>query len=162
MDAKIREMLYRVKNSAVDAGKAAGKAAGNVMEQAKLNIRIFDLNTEIDVNYKEIGKLVYSVHKGEEICSEAIQTLIEAIDDKTAQIKTIREKLDSFKASALSCPTCGKTVSAKDVYCSACGHKFTDDSCSASECSFEAACEESCETSTPSCESAGEDCTEEK
>lgn len=162
MDAKIREMLYKVKNSAVDAGKAASKAAGSVVEQAKLNLRIFDLNTEIDVSYKEIGKLVYSVHKGEEVCSEAIQTLIEAIDAKNAEIKTIREKLDAGKTSALTCPKCGRTVGAQDAYCSGCGHKFEaecccedvkKDCCTEEACEEAAVCEEACSCEeTPACD----------
>jgi len=155
MDAKIREMLYRVKNSAVDAGKAAGKMANSVVEQAKLNLRIFDLNTEIDVSYKEIGKLVYSVHKGEEVCSEAIQTLIEAIDAKNAEIKQIREKLDSNKASTLSCPKCGKAVSESDVYCSGCGYKFESECC----CDAEDTCEDTCCASEA--DSVECDCSEE-
>jgi len=155
MDAKIREMLYKVKNSAVDAGKAAGKAAGNVVEQAKINIRIFDLNTEIEMNYKEIGKLVYSVHKGEEVCSEAIQTLIESIDEKNAQIKELKEKLESFK-SGKTCPKCGKVMGEKDAYCSGCGQKIEREeaACDAASCCENDSCD--CEEAECTCEETKE------
>ncbi len=80
MDPKVRELLNKLKESALVYGKAAGKFAGNVVEQAKLNLQIFDLNTENDHATKEIGRLVYALHAGEDVCNEAVQSQIEAID----------------------------------------------------------------------------------
>ncbi|MBR6748700.1 MAG: hypothetical protein IKM07_07150 [Clostridia bacterium] len=97
MDPKVREILSKARVSAVNYGKAAGKYAGNVVEQAKINLQIFDLNTEIEVAYKEIGKLVYAVHAGEEVCNEAVQAQIEKIDSKTAQIAELRARLSGIK-----------------------------------------------------------------
>ena len=127
MDPKLKEILNKVRLSALDAGKAAGKFAGDVVEQAKLNIQIFDMNTDIEVSYKEIGKLVYAIHKGSEICPEAIESLIEVIDEKNNQIAQLREKLNSYKNASKICPVCGRTVADADAYCAGCGYKFTDD-----------------------------------
>ncbi len=145
MDPKIREMLYRVKTSAVDAGKVAGKFAGGVVEQAKINLSIFDLNSEIDVAYKEIGKLVFAVHNGEEISSEAIQSKIEEIDEKKQQVEILRKKLSGYKG-AKSCPVCGRVVSEKDVFCATCGYKFeSDTSAQADECDASCDCDDKTE-----------------
>ena len=97
MDPKVKEILSRARVSAVNYGKAAGKFVGSVAEQAKINLQIFDLNTEIEVAYKEIGKLVYAVHAGEEVCNEAVQAEIEKIDSKTAQIAELRARLSGIK-----------------------------------------------------------------
>jgi len=97
MDPKVKELLSKARASAVTYGKAAGKFAGSVVEQAKLNLQIFDLNTEIEVAYKEIGKLVYAVHTGEEVCNEAVQAQIEKIDSKTEQIAELRARLTEVK-----------------------------------------------------------------
>ena len=146
MDPKIREMLYRVKESAVDAGKVAGKFAGGVVEQAKINLSIFDLNSEIDVAYKEIGKLVFAVHKGEEISSEAIQSKIEEIDEKKQQVEILRKKLAGVKGTSKSCPVCGRSVADKDVFCATCGYKFENDSSAqADECDASCDCDDKAE-----------------
>ncbi len=135
MDPKLREILYRVKASAVDVGKTAGKFAGGVVERTKINLQIFDLNTEIDIAYKEIGKLVFAVHNGEEICSEAIQSKIEEIDAKNEQIAILRDKLSDFKNASKTCPACGKTATEKDAFCPSCGYKFqVDSTCNDDSC----------------------------
>lgn len=64
MDAKVREILMKVKESAVDAGRSAGKVATDLMNQAKLNLRIVELNSEIESAYKNLGKMLYAVHNG--------------------------------------------------------------------------------------------------
>ena len=110
MDPKVKELLSKARASAVTYGKAAGKFAGSVVEQAKLNLQIFDLNTEIEVAYKEIGKLVYAVHTGEEICNDAVQAQIEKIDSKTAQIAELRARLTEVKEDGECTPVAAEPV----------------------------------------------------
>lgn len=110
MDPKVKELLNKARASAVTYGKAAGKFAGSVVEQAKLNLQIFDLNTEIEVAYKEIGKLVYAVHTGEEVCNEAVQAQIEKIDSKTAQIAELRARLTEVKEDGECTPAAAEPV----------------------------------------------------
>ncbi|NMA09080.1 MAG: hypothetical protein GX929_08215 [Clostridiales bacterium] len=118
MDPKVRELLNKVKESALTYGKAGVKFASETAERARLNLQIFDLNTEIDIAYKEIGKLVYAMHAGDEVCSEAVQSQIEAIDSRRAQIAELRARLSSFKAKpaeekAEECCCCGEV----ECYC---------------------------------------------
>jgi len=110
MDPKVKELLSKARASAVTYGKAAGKFAGSVVEQAKLNLQIFDLNTEIEVAYKEIGKLVYAVHTGEEVCNEAVQAQIEKIDSKTEQIAELRARLTEVKEDGECTPVAAEPV----------------------------------------------------
>ena len=99
MDAKVRELLNKVKEGALTYGKAASRFAQDTAEKARINLQIFDLNTEIDVAYKEIGKLVYAMHAGEEVCNEAVQSQIEAIDTRNAQLVELRGRLAAYKAA---------------------------------------------------------------
>ncbi len=103
MDMKVRELLNRVKEGALTYGKAAGRFATDTAEKARINLQIFDLNTEIDIACKEIGKLVYAMHAGDEVCNEAIQAQIEAIDSRKAQIAQLRARLDAFKPAEGYC-----------------------------------------------------------
>ncbi|MDD6877053.1 MAG: hypothetical protein PUD44_04605 [Clostridiaceae bacterium] len=99
MDPKVRELLNRVKEGAVSYSKAAGKFASGAAEKARINLQIFDLNTEIDIAYKEIGKLVYDMHTGEDVAGEAVEAQIDAIDAKKAQLVELRARLASFKTA---------------------------------------------------------------
>ena len=123
MDPKVKELLNKARASAVTYGKAAGKFAGNVVEQAKLNLQIFDLNTEIEVAYKEIGKLVYAVHAGEEVCNEAVQAQIEKIDSKTAQIAELRARLAEVKDDSEGTPVAAEPCSCVEPATAECEEK---------------------------------------
>ena len=140
MDAKVREILMKVKESAVDAGRSAGKVATDLVNQAKLNLRIVELNSEIESAYKNLGKMLYAVHNGIEIPADSIDETLMEIDAKKAEIDDIRDSLQKAKAG-LVCPACGKYVGKKAAYCSSCGAKIDR------EC--ECCCEDDIEISVP-------------
>ena len=63
MDERVRELLDRVRDTAVTVGEAAGttaryaaKYAGQTVDIAKLNMKIFDLKTDINALLREIGQ----------------------------------------------------------------------------------------------------------
>lgn len=130
MEQNFKEVMEKVKvaaSQAVDvAGKAAdvaSKKAGEFANSAKLNLQIFDLNTEVEVLFKEIGKSVYLTHTGVEIDAADIDAKLNLVDAKYQQISTIRENLSERKSS-LKCPNCGKECTKTDIYCSACGFEL--------------------------------------
>ena len=145
MDAKVREILMKVKESAVDAGRSAGKVATDLMNQAKLNLRIVELNSEIESAYKNLGKMLYAVHNGIEIPADSIDETLTEIDAKKAEIDEIRESLQKATAG-LVCPVCGKYVGKKAAYCSACGTKIEREceSCCDEEDSFSVPAADGC------------------
>ena len=60
MDNRVAMMLEKAKvvagktsQAATRAVESAGKAAGDMAQATKLNLQIFDLNTECEVLYKE-------------------------------------------------------------------------------------------------------------
>ena len=144
MDAKIKEYISKIKAGAVNAGKAAGKTANDVAKQAKINIKIFDTNTEIDVIYKDIGKLVYSVHQGEEVSNETIEAMLTAIDSKKELVEELKLELAVLK-NVLICPVCGKEIAKDSAFCSVCGAKIEkEEECCECKCECEAEAEECC------------------
>ena len=118
MDQKIKDLLEKVKVTATTAAEAAGKAAdaaskkaGELANVTKLNLQIFDLNTDIELLFKEIGKSVYLTHTGAEI------------DEKYAKIAELKECIASRKTTC-RCPNCGCECDKADSFCSACGTKL--------------------------------------
>ncbi|WP_125116372.1 hypothetical protein [Agathobaculum sp. Marseille-P7918] len=127
MDAKVQSFLDKIKVMAEKTGKAAGRAADVAGKKAnelasatRLNLQIFDLNTECEVLYKEIGRMVYDLHRGVEVSNDEMDEKIAAVDAKQEKITALREELAGMKTIVV-CPHCGKTCSREDAYCSGCG-----------------------------------------
>ena len=87
MDMKMQAFLDKVKDMADKTGKVsrhaagvAGKKANDLALATRINLQIFDLNTECEALYKEIGKLVYDLHRGAEVTNEEM-------DEKMAQVE---------------------------------------------------------------------------
>ena len=127
MDNRVAMMLEKAKvvagktsQAATRAVESAGKAAGDMAQATKLNLQIFDLNTECEVLYKEIGKLVYDIHQGVEVASDAKDGYLEQLDDLRARVDDLRAQLAEMKQT-VTCPSCGKSCSREDAFCAACG-----------------------------------------
>jgi len=130
MDDKVRELLGKIKETASYAVDAAGSAArqvgqktGETIETAKLNMKIFDLNTEIGVSFREIGRIVYNTHIGKETEDSALEELLKGIDEKNAEIDGYKVRLAEFKKS-VNCPVCKEDCARTDAFCKKCGAKL--------------------------------------
>jgi len=130
MDDKVRELMYRIRKKATEAVDAASAAAkqvtqktGETLETAKLNMRIFDLNTEIGVDYREIGRIVYETHRGKEVEESALENLLKAIDEKNAEIEGLKARLAELKKT-VACPVCKEDCAKTDAFCRKCGAKL--------------------------------------
>ena len=130
MEAKVKEILEKVKVTACAAGRAAenaanvaSKKAGEALETTKLTLVNFDLNTDIELLYREIGKLVYLTHEGADIDPECITDKIALIDEKFEKIEANKKQI-AYRKTVAVCPDCGKECKKEDAFCSACGYKF--------------------------------------
>ena len=117
MDAKVQSFLDKIKVMADKTSQAAGRAADAAGRKAtelasatRLNLQIFDLNTECEVLYKEIGR----------ISNDEMDEKIAAVDAKQEKIAALREELAGMR-SVVVCPHCGKACSREDSFCSGCG-----------------------------------------
>ena len=130
MDTKVKEVLTKARIKACVAGRAAGRVAntatnkaGEAIDTTKLALANFDLNTDIEMLYRDIGKLVYLTHEGEEIDPECITDKIALIDEKFAKIQE-NKKLIVYRKTHTTCNQCGKECKKDDVFCSGCGFKL--------------------------------------
>ncbi len=124
------ELIKKVKASATVAGEYASKKAVQIGEKTsdafntgKLNVKLFDLNTDMDVIYKEIGKIIYASHAGEETASETLEAKLAEADEKMAEINEIKEQIAKL-AAAKKCPSCGNECQSDAAFCSKCGASF--------------------------------------
>ena len=122
MDPKIRELLGKIKASAVEAGRTASRVANELIEQAKLNYRIMELNSSIEAAYKNIGRMLYEIHAGEDVSNECIDEELAMIDGLNAEISDLREALKKAKSGKV-CSECGNSIGKSDIYCPACGSR---------------------------------------
>lgn len=103
MDTKLQSFLDKVKDTASRTGRsvgraadAAGKKASEMAAATRLNLRIFDLNTECDVLFRDIGRMVYELHRGDEVTSEDMDAKLEEVDAKKEQLAELRDQLASM------------------------------------------------------------------
>ena len=85
---KLRKKAIVMTSAAESTLKEAGRKTSETFEIAKLNMKIFDLNGDIELTYKKIGEFVYSVNKGREIQDEQIDGLIADIDAKRKKLSS--------------------------------------------------------------------------
>ena len=130
MDDRVRELLERVRATAVDLGEAAGttarsagKYAGQMVDIAKLNMRIFDLKSEIADLLKDVGQVVYDTHRGQETSEGALDGLLAQLDEKSAAVDEVKERIAVLR-NAKECPSCGNMCGRDDHFCKECGARL--------------------------------------
>ncbi len=117
---KLRKKAIVMTSAAESTLKEAGRKTSETFEIAKLNMKIFDLNGDIELTYKKIGEFVYSVNKGREIQDEQIDGLIADIDAKKEEIEQYRERINLLKNTVI-CPLCQESCGRDDRFCKKCG-----------------------------------------
>lgn len=88
MEQKYKDMLNQAKTTVVYAASVTGEKSKEIYNNSKINVKIFELNAQIDTLYKEIGKLVYEAEAGIEIDEIIIQDKILEIGQKKEEIRT--------------------------------------------------------------------------
>ncbi len=131
MDDKVRELLEKAKLTAAAAAgvvsQAAGTAAekgGRLVEKTRRSLKLLDLNNEIEILMREIGRIVYLTHTGTETEESALQEKLERIDAKYAEIAGLKAEQEAQRTKVV-CPVCGKECDKTDLYCRVCGEKLS-------------------------------------
>jgi len=123
---KIKNMAERTGQAASHAADLAGRKTTELAGTARLNLKLFDLSTECDVLYKNIGKMVYGLHQGVDISNQELDRQFAELDEKQQKIAELQEKIASMKNMVL-CPRCGRKCGHKEAYCAACGAALNED-----------------------------------
>lgn len=110
---------------ATKTANTAGKKATDIYNTSKLSLKVFDLKTDVDVLYKEVGRIIYAAHTNEAASTEELDEKLLKIDAKLNEIEEIKATIESMK-SAKRCPECNKENSRESAFCAGCGAKFED------------------------------------
>lgn len=127
MNDSLQNLLKRIKRGAAHAGKAvdsavktAGEKTGELVETARLNLHIADLQTRVKEVLRDIGALVYATHKDPNTDTEKVDKMLEELDGIHREIADYRERVSALKQRKF-CRGCGAEVGRKDEYCRFCG-----------------------------------------
>lgn len=127
MDDKVKALLERVKgtanfaaDAAADGARAAGKKAGQMVDVAKLNVQLFDLNGEFNDILRQLGQVMYQTHLGQAAENAAVSAQLERADELAAKIAELKARIADLK-QAQTCPGCGEPCGRGDKFCRACG-----------------------------------------
>lgn len=127
MDDKVKVLLERVRgtasyaaDAAADGARAAGRKAGQMVDVAKLNVQLFDLNGEYNDILRQLGQVMVETHKGEVPESGVVNQLLEQADEMAVKIADLKGRISDLKQSQV-CPACGAPCGRGDKFCRACG-----------------------------------------
>lgn len=131
MNEKVQELLENIQRTAscvsdvaVDAAYGVGKKAGELLSVAKLNIRLVDLRSEVNLQLREVGEMVYATHTGNPTESETLLAKLQEIDGLKAQIAAVEAEIGRQHTAAGECPVCGTEPREGDQFCRECGEKL--------------------------------------
>ena len=130
MDEKVKALLDRVKgtasyaaDAAADSARAAGKKAGQMVDVAKLNVQLFDLNGEYNDILRQLGQVMVDTHLGQAPEGAMITSLLNQADEKNGKITELKGRIADLK-QAQTCPSCGEPCGKNDKFCRSCGGKL--------------------------------------
>ena len=111
MDDKVRALLERIAADAAAGGaRAAGRKAGQMVDVAKLNVQLFDLNGEYNDILRQLGQVMFDTHKGQVPEGAAVTALLDQADEKSAKIAELKGRIRSVPAA--DSPAAKATLSA--------------------------------------------------
>ncbi|MDR3207320.1 MAG: zinc ribbon domain-containing protein [Oscillospiraceae bacterium] len=130
MSQDTREFLEKLKSTVGVAGElaqqgldAAGKAAVEAWDTAKLRWKKAEVQGDVQRLYREVGRLIYKAHTDKEAQTDGLDDLFAALDEKTAQVEAYKQELRARRGEAL-CTTCGAKIGDGDAFCRRCGEKI--------------------------------------
>ena len=127
MDDRVKELLERVRGTALAVGEAAGatarcagKCAGQMLDVAKLNVQLFDLNGEFNDVLRQLGQVMYDTHRGQAEDGEQITALLDRADELSEKTAELKERIAALRQARI-CPACGAACGRDDQFCRRCG-----------------------------------------
>lgn len=116
--------MERIISEIKNAADKVAKKSNELFEVSKVKLNISNIKSEINNNYKLLGKIVYESQKNEfSEDAEKIEEIITNIDELNEKLFELSEIISSYKNEKV-CPKCGKNTDKNTVYCPSCGFKY--------------------------------------
>ncbi|MFI3115046.1 MAG: hypothetical protein R3Y12_02775 [Clostridia bacterium] len=123
MDIQLKEFVEKAKNTTVYATDIATRVGKELYVNSKINLKIFEIKSEVDSIYKEVGKLVYESHEGANVYDEVIAEKLDLISAKHKEIYLLEKKKEKLK-SIVECTNCGAIGNREQGNCDECGMRY--------------------------------------
>lgn len=114
------KFISELKNT---ADKVA-KKSGELVELSKAKLNIATTKSNIEANFKVLGRLVYMSQKeNEEINAEELENIILKIDSLHENLEVYSNIVAGLTNKKI-CPNCQKANDSDATFCSGCGTEF--------------------------------------
>lgn len=127
MEERVKELMDRIRGTAsacadacADTARVAGRKAGQLADMAKLNVQLFDLNSERSEVLRQLGQVMYDAHRDLPADEESIPDLLARADELSGKIDALKERIDVLRQSR-TCPHCSAVCGREDKFCRICG-----------------------------------------
>ena len=127
MDDKVKDLLERIRgaadvaaDAAADTARVAGRKAGQLVDVAKLNVQLFDLNGEFNDVLRRLGQVMYDAHLGRDTDGDSVTELLAQADDLSARTGELKDRIAALRQTR-TCPACGAACGKEDKFCRRCG-----------------------------------------
>lgn len=127
MEDKVKELLDRVRDTAfiaadaaADTARVATRKAGQMVDVAKLNVQLFELNQEFGDTLRQLGQVVYDTHLGKTTGTDAVELLLQRADEQRSKAQEVKNRIADLRQSK-PCPACGAACGKDDAFCRSCG-----------------------------------------
>lgn len=117
------EAAQTVKVNAANAAYAANQVGTELLANAKVRMRIVELESQVNTLLRDLGKLLYATHTGTPTASEVMIGKLEEIDRLNAELEILKGGI-AKEDPAPVCPTCCAQVQEGDEFCRECGGKL--------------------------------------
>lgn len=131
MDDKVRDLLERIRGTAyvaadacADTARVAGKKAGQMVDVAKLNVQLFDLNGELNDILRQLGQVMYNTHLGQAPEGDPVSGLLDQADETSEKIAEVKARIADLRQSQ-TCPGCAASCGKDDQFCRRCGAQLS-------------------------------------
>ena len=130
MDDKVKDLLDQIRgtasvaaDAAADTARVAGKKAVQMVDVAKLNVQLFDLNGDYNDVMRMLGQVMYDTHKGRAPEGDPVTQLLLKADDLSEKITEVKARIADLR-QAQTCPACGAPCGKGDKFCRSCGQQL--------------------------------------
>lgn len=105
------------------AASTVSKKTNDIVDYSKLRFTASGLVNEIRKKYQTLGEEVYTASKIGSDDSQAIELLIQEIDELKVQLQSTNELIMAAK-NKMTCPVCKSILTKDSLFCNKCGSKI--------------------------------------
>ena len=121
----MRQELDKLMDAAGRVADKAARATSTVVERSKDKMELYTLQQKLSKSQKQLGALVYMLHKTGQENAPMIEHYIAEMDDLKAQIEFL-QPTETVNVSVHECPSCGAEGMGDAMFCRRCGAKLSE------------------------------------